>query len=32
MMILYVYNHDLFEMVVHILWIQAQGNKKVVKS
>ena len=32
MMILHVYNHDLFEMVVHILWIQAQGNEKEVES
>ena len=32
MMILHVYSYDLFEMVVHILLIQAQGNKEEVES
>ena len=32
MMILLVCSHDLFEMVAHILLIQAQGNKKEVES
>ena len=32
MMILHVYSHDLLEMLVHILLIQAQGNKKEVES